>query len=933
MTKINMSDSPEDDLALDELKALHAVLPEGIVLVTQTGTVKSFNPAALTLFGYKANEIIGQNVRLLIPICYHRLDPKRYFVNESQVTIGQKSEVLAVHKNGHKFPIEVVITQLVSSGRQYYLGVVKSMEEIKDAEARRVKYEHQLEEITTRLQLATMAADIGIWEFDIKNEIMHWDTKMHQLYEANEEEYSTAYDAWRKSLHEDDAVRVVKQLQNSINNFQVFDCEFRIVLPSGATRWIKANGVVLGDTEDNPDRIIGTNSDITQVKHTEQMKSDFLANMSHEIRTPMNGVLGVSGILAKCNLTQKQRHYVELISCSAESLLTVINDILDFSKIEAGKLDLETIDFDLFYCLDKFIQTFSFRAQDKGLELILDIDISVPQYVQGDPGRLRQILTNLVGNAIKFTSQGHVILHVGLKLKGGTKSIQFSVIDSGIGISSSKHDILFKKFSQADSSTTREYGGTGLGLAISKQLSEMMDGEIGVFNNEDRGSTFWFTAKLTPSTNEFQCIYDCTDFTGRHFSIICDDTQCRNALTKIFVGFGIHIAEFFSIDGFIKEYRTSENAPPDAIICDIPMCGKNDTHLMAFLNENERFKGVKPIALLSIVNQIDSSILKERGYCDALIKPFSPTSVFKKTFDLLNNKCAVFGLENEEEAPEKIRQNNHSTRILIVDDNPINLEIAADLLEDFGFVYSFASNGQEAITELKKAPIENPYHIILMDCQMPTLDGYRATNLIRAGRGGRSYISIPIIAMTANAMSGDRDKCLACGMNDYLSKPIDPDRMVKTILDWVNCEDPKDTSGIILSTPLPLPSVSKTVEPSKQTKQAEPAVWNKAALLNRVRNREDRSKKLVEMYFEDTPERLTDLCSFVEEGDLPSVMRTAHTIRGVVANLGGEICQDSAARIEALSRDGKKQECKEELCTLLLAIKDFEGHLQKYINP
>jgi len=614
---------------------------------------------------------------------------------------------------------------------------------------------------------------------------------------------------------------------------------------------------------------------IVHAEAASQAKSQFLANMSHEIRTPMNGVLGMAQLLADTPLSDEQRDYAETIRSSAESLLTIINDILDFSKIEAGRLDMESIDFDLVHMVEQTADMLALRAQQKNLEFVCLLDPTLPRRLRGDPGRLRQILTNLVGNAIKFTTRGEIDIEVSAQAENdSTVTLRFAIRDTGIGIPADKLEQLFSPFTQVDASVTRQYGGTGLGLSISKRLVEMMGGEIGVTSQAGEGSTFWFTAVLRRPAANAVADLPAADLDGYRVLVVDDNGTNRALLLRMLEAAGCTAAAVPAAAEALAACRAARSAgqPYDLALIDRNMPELDGEELGRLIRDDPELAGLRLVMLTSAAMRGDAERIRQIGFDAYLTKPIKGELLYRCLAALRAGEAAPAG-DQPLITRHVLEAATGRTRILLVEDNAINQKVALQMLARLRLRAAVAGDGQQALAALAR----EPYDLVLMDCQMPVLDGFEATRRIRRGEAGAGAAGVRIVAMTANAYAEDREKCLAAGMDDYLAKPMTLEDLKTVIGRWLPDWQPQ----------APVPAAVTTA-----------SLIDDQALLANCAGDPGLAREIVASVLVDLPSCLDELRAAIARGDGASAGRAAHTMKGLARQVGAAAFSERCRQAE-----------------------------------
>ncbi len=772
----------------------------------------------------------------------------------------------------------------------------------------RIAEQAALLEANERAALAAEYGGIGIWSWDLSTNLATWNSWMYRHYGMTEgEDRQVRHEAAISRIYPEDRRAVEQALRDCINGIKPFDEMFRVVWDDKSVHHIRSAGQVKRDENGRALRMVGTDWDVTELvkanetalralqiaQDSNRTKSDFLANMSHEIRTPMNAILGITYLARRANPSPKQLDYLTKIGNAAESLLGIMNDILDFSKIEAGKLELEVISFSLNDVLRNLLDVVGQKAQDKGVALVTAVSANVPAQLVGDPLRLGQILINLVNNAIKFTDAGEITVRVDAdQISSNDLRLNISVIDTGIGMSPEQVANLFQSFHQGDASFTRKYGGTGLGLAICKQLCELMKGQITVQSTLGKGSTFCVTARFGIATDKVLAPTASADDQRQKYILIVDDSEnTRHSLVAMLDRSG-YIARAVSSgeEALSALARASQSGRPiDLVLMDWRLPGINGIETSRRIKENPTFSRIPEILMVSAFER--EEVLA--GHSDVIFDGFLSKPVNRK--NLIDAIAAALG-SNAAPAEPLPAANPVTTavpglagrRVLLVEDNEVNRFLATELLSDLGIHVSIAVNGQECVDRVHA----EAFDLVLMDIQMPVMDGLAATKLLRAES---RFQSLPIIAMTAHAMSGDRERSLESGMNDHLNKPINPQALMETLVRWMPAQ------------PLPQSMVEKDQEPAVSSGDEIPEhlpPFDIQAALARANGKPQLLRKMLLSFRDQNKDAAGELRAQIAAGKTEEACRLAHTLKGVAATLEAKELASAAANIEHTLREG-----------------------------
>jgi len=875
------------------LRALFNTSAIGIVVIDERGRIEEFNPVSEAIFAYAKDEVIGQNVNMLMPEPYrseHDNGLKNYLTGGPAKIIGMEREVLAKRKGNATFPMQLNVGEAKLGSRCVFVGFVQDISKRKE-----------IESVSRHFEAIVQSSDDAIMSKTLEGIVTSWNAGAESMfgYRAADMIGSPMLKLFPPEWG-DEEKRLLEQISlgHRVSHFETVR-----IRKDGSPIDVS---VTLSPIFDEIGNVIGVSKiarDITQSKQLERelniakqaaeaanrSKGEFLANMSHEIRTPMNAIIGLTRLASETELTPKQQDYLHKIQVSSQALLGILNDILDLSKIESGRMDIERIEFDPTLMLQGVSDLFIAKAEEKGLEIFLDIAPEIPLTVIGDPLRIQQILSNLVSNSIKFTPKGEI--HVRMELvenRGDDLLLRLNVRDTGIGINETAIEHLFQPFSQADASITRKFGGSGLGLAISKQLVELMGGSINVSSQLGQGSNFSFTI-CCGKGRTYNWNQDSHHLKDTRVLVVDDQETSCVILRNILESWQFQVVTALSAEQALRRIQKAEQvgAPFDLLLLDWQMEHMNGLELAVDLGQKQAQGQLKhPPTIIMVTAYNKEQLLREATTTSArldaiLTKPVVPSSLLNTILHVYHYQGKGSQIPQAQVDPYAVARPLRNARILLVEDNELNQQVAGEFLEKAGLRVSIANHGGEAVQWVQR----EKFAAVLMDLQMPEMDGYEATRRIRELPG---CMSLPIIAMTAAAMHNDRKACIDAGMNDHVAKPINPRELIETLLRWIE--------------PIELqPLAASGLEPRQPWADLSDQLpgFDLKDIMTMLDANQDKLVRMLSAFRQQFIAEASIIAAKISAGNVAEAEKQLHTLKGTAGNLGAKELYQACAALDA----------------------------------
>ena len=898
--------------------------PDGMLIVDPAGRILIANPKAHELFGYTPGELIGTSVDELVPpdIRPRHAQMRARFMGEdgSRPMGSMRGDFRGVDRHGRVFPVELGLTRLppLAGRTPCACATLRDLSERKQFE----------QAIADQLEFQRVLLDTlpyPVFFKDAEGHYLGFNQAFRDAFQVSNEELIGKTVQQFIQLPAEDRPRYQQANERILREGGSFSAEMCIPLATGGMHPVIYNLSSYNSSDGRVAGLVGSLIDISAQKAAEQaqaeakalaeeatrLKSDFLANMSHEIRTPMNVIMGMAHLALEHDPDKRQRNYLEKIHAAAQNLLGIINDILDFSKIEAGKMHFEEIEFFLEDVLGSLADQAMVKVQEKGLELLFDIETDVPTGLLGDPLRLGQVLSNLLSNAIKFTERGEITIVVRKERESEAGSwLRFEVRDTGIGLSEEQRGKLFQAFMQADSSTSRRYGGTGLGLTICKRLVDLCGGEIGVDSRPGSGSTFYFRMPFRLQAEQRELLIDGDDILGMPILVVDDNASAREIFHSMLSSLKFEVATARDAADAIGQLEQAYLAgrPYRLVIMDWMMPGMDGVEAIRLIRSDRRIGETPFFAMVTAYSR--DELLERLGNTRVeavLVKPVTPSTLLDSILNTFG-KAVVTRPRKVELQTEYLEAQKalRGASLLLVEDNLVNQEVAMEILGRAGIRVQVANNGVEALARLA----EHTYDGVLMDCQMPVMDGFEATRQIRRQA---AHAALPVLAMTANAMAGDKENCLAAGMNDHIAKPIDVTQLFITLHRWVKVEHAAaDAVPRVVDEEAALPAI---------------AGLQLDAALQRLGGNTSLLRKLLARFCETQADAVARIGQALRAGEQENAVRIAHTLKGLAGNIGAQAVQRSAGELEAQLRQQREAPAEPLLTNLELELQALLGRI------